>query len=57
VETADSFRGGKTPSYEDHHSSSPSDAEIENAFTASTGQEFTGSEFEKENPPATSYRI
>jgi len=28
------IRGGKTPSYEDHHSSSPSDSEFENAFMA-----------------------
>jgi len=27
-----------TPSYEDHHSSSPYDAEFENAFMTSTGK-------------------
>jgi hypothetical protein len=32
METADSIHGSKTPSYEDHQSSPPSDAEFENAF-------------------------
>jgi len=58
METADSIRDGKRPSsYEDHNSSPPSDAEFENAFMASTGKEFKGSEFEQENPSATSCRI
>jgi len=57
METADAIRGGKTPSYENQHSSSPSDAEFENAFMASIGKEFKGSEFEQENHSATSCRI
>jgi hypothetical protein len=56
METADSICGGKTPSYEDHNSSSPSDAEFEDAFMASRGKELKGSEFEQDNPSATSCR-